>query len=102
MIVPGANGHAPLRQKTAIWKYYNGHVKMAAPGDVETCDFAAGNGHLAILQWARENNCPWDAVTCAKAAENGHLKLLKWARENRCPWNERTCANAAKKVTLKC
>jgi hypothetical protein len=42
-------------------------------------------GHSELLQWARENGCPWDAETCARAAEGGHLELLRWARENGCP-----------------
>ena len=34
------------------------------------------------MKWARENGCPWDEVTCAYAAQNGHLETLRWAREN--------------------
>jgi hypothetical protein len=45
-----------------------------------TCAYAAENGHLDMLKWARENGCPWDY-----AAENGHLNVLKWAHENGCP-----------------
>lgn len=48
---------------------------------------AAGNGYLKILQWARENGCPWDEDTCSFAALNGHLEVLQWARANGCPWN---------------
>jgi len=33
------------------------------------------------LIWARENGCPWNEETCAYAAINGHLDLLIWARE---------------------
>jgi hypothetical protein len=48
-----------------------------------------------VLQWARENDCPWDERTCWAAAEGGHLETLKWARENGCPWNiEDVRANA--------
>jgi len=63
--------------------------------DADTCSFAAKNGHLAVLQWARANGCPWDEDTCAYAAMNGHLAVLEWARANGCPWNEDTCAYAA-------
>ena len=59
------------------------------------CRCAAWGGHLEVLQWARENDCPWDEETCAFAAYGGHLEVLKWARENDCPWNWETCANAA-------
>ena len=33
--------------------------------------------------------------TCAYAASNGHLECLKYAREHGCPWDEETCACAA-------
>jgi len=60
-----------------------------------TCAYAAEGGHLHILQWARENGCPWDKYTCAEAAEGGHFHILQWARENGCSWDEWTCAGAA-------
>ena len=43
-----------------------------------------------MLQWLRENGCPWDEETCALAAEGGHLEVLQWMRANGCPWNWRT------------
>ena len=65
------------------------------PWNVNTCAYAARNGHLEALQWAREGGCPWNWQTCAGAAENGHLEVLQWARINECPWDEWTCAYAA-------
>ena len=70
---------------TAFAKYKN-----------RVCSWAAQEGYLALLQWARANGCPWKEDTCERAAEGGHLELLKWARANRCPWNTRTCAFAAR------
>ena len=95
-----------------------------------TCANAAKGGHLEILQWARENDCPWDSSTCSYAASGGHLedaevgarerlpvgrgdvlgtrrraatsRTLKWARENDCPWDEGTCAYAARGGHLEC
>eukprot|EP01044_Picomonas_judraskeda_P046825 COSAG03_NODE_26324_length_260_cov_0.515528_1_plen_47_part_01 len=32
--------------------------------DAGTCMYAAGGGHLEVLQWARANGCEWDAGTC--------------------------------------
>ena len=58
------------------------------PWDKNTCKEAAYSGHLEVLQWARENDCPWDENTCRAAAYGGHLEVLQWARENGCPWNE--------------
>jgi hypothetical protein len=50
-----------------------------------TCADAAGGGHLEVLKWARENDCPWDELTCVSAAKHGHLEVLQWARTNGCP-----------------
>jgi hypothetical protein len=43
-----------------------------------------------VLQWARQNGCPWDKRTCASAEEGDHLEVLKWARANGCPWTKGT------------
>jgi hypothetical protein len=48
-----------------------------------------------VLQWARENDCPWDKWTCANAVWKGHIELLRWARENGAPWLESTRQRAA-------
>ena len=59
------------------------------PWDKNTCEAASG-GHLEVPMWARENDCPWDENTCKEAACGGHLEVLQWARENGCPWDEET------------
>ena len=46
-------------------------------------------GHLEVLKWLRENDCPWDEETCMYAA-GAATGVLKWARENGCPWDEET------------
>ena len=46
---------------------------------------AAYNGHLAVLQWARAQGCPWDENTCSCAAMDGHLAVLQWAQAQGCP-----------------
>ena len=96
-----------------IWKCCSGRVRMGARGTrgrarprrgkgtggaevgaseqvpgTRTCSGAAEGGHLEVLQWARENGCPWDSDTCDKAAGKGHLEVLKWARQNGCPWDK--------------
>ena len=55
------------------------------------------NGHLAVLQWARENDCPWDENLCMYAAKGGHLQMLRWLRENGAPWFEETPQLAAQR-----
>jgi len=57
---------------------------------------AAGNGHLHVLQWARQQGCHWDGWTCALAARHERWETLRWAREQGCPWDERTCVQAAR------
>ena len=42
---------------------------------------------------ARER-LPVERVDVRDGAKGGHLEMLKWARENDCPWNERTRARA--------
>jgi hypothetical protein len=85
----------------------NGRLKIlqwarenGCPWNEVTCCYAAAHGHLEFLQWARENGCPWDEWTCSNAALNGHLKVLKWARENGCTWDYKTCYSAARKGHL--
>ena len=58
------------------------------------CKYAASDGHLDVLQWARARGYPWGrrewsriAGTCAWAAQNGHLAVLQWARAKECPWD---------------
>ena len=42
-----------------------------------------------MLQWARENGCPWNEDTLAVAGEFGHLNVFQWALEHGCPWNSK-------------
>jgi hypothetical protein len=81
---------------------HNGHLEVlqwarqqGCPWGTATCWLAAEAGHLAVLQWARQHGCPWDEETCAWAAEGGHLELLRWARQQGCPWDKSACAWAA-------
>lgn len=68
--------------------------------DEATCSAAAGKGHLAVLQWAREQGCPWWTDTCQYAAGAGHLAVLQWARQQGCLWGAGTCSYAAKEGHL--
>jgi len=77
---------------------YWGHVdalswlKDATPPDVWAadtgllCTLAARQGHLDVLQWLRQNDCPWNEATCTEAATHGHLTVLQWLRSQGCPW----------------
>ena len=80
-------GSVDLRrqQEEATWRCFSGPTRMAAPGIVDTCARAAEGGHLEVLQWARQNGCPWDADTCAGAAQFGHLEVLQWPARTAAP-----------------
>jgi hypothetical protein len=56
---------------------------MACPWNEETCGYAARNGHLDVLQWARQNECPWNKDRClSEAKEQGHSHIMQWIKEN--------------------
>jgi hypothetical protein len=44
---------------------------MCLPWDAMTCFYAARNGHIEMLQWARADGCPWDAEG------RGHTEVLE-------------------------
>ena len=56
------------------------------------CNYAAALGSLIrLLKWTRVNDRAWSVETCTYAACNGHLPALKYLHENGCPWDYRTC-----------
>ncbi len=77
----------------SLFEWYHRHLRR--PLTVTSTQLAAKSGHLALLQWLREKNCPWDERTSAKATQGGHLAVLQWARANGCPWDLYTCRYAA-------
>jgi hypothetical protein len=51
------------------------------------CAASVEDGHLAVLQWARENRCEWSS----EASEGGHLTVLHSARVwDHGMWNHET------------
>lgn len=44
---------------------------------------------------------PWENETCVWAAENGHLEVLKWARGNGCDGTKGYAQQQPAKVTLR-
>jgi hypothetical protein len=88
--------HLPLGEDT--WRYCSGRLEHGCEWDEWTCILAAGGGHLAVLQWAREHHCLCESITCEYAASSGQLEVLQWVRENDSTgevWNEnlvRACA----------
>ena len=64
--------------------FFNLPLRGQGDWDSWTCSYAALNGHLHVLKWARENGCEWNSYTCSNAALNGHFDVLQWARKNGC------------------
>ena len=66
-----------------------GRLKLSQVEDTQKVlqQEAAAQGQLEVLQWARENGCPWDNLTCCWAIQYGHIELLNWAVANGCPQN---------------
>jgi hypothetical protein len=80
-------------------------LELGCPMDGRAVALAAKGGHLAVLQWVREQGCRWDgkedgdehhAITSYYAARAGHLEVLRWLREKDCPWDWRVIAFAAR------
>ena len=68
------------------------------------CAQAAGNGHLEVLKYLREEGkAPWDWQTATWAARNGHLHILEYLVERKFDeYNESACEYAAKYGQLDC
>ena len=51
---------------------------------------------LALVEQAHMSSrkVKLDTVFARECASRGYLGLLQWAREQGCPWNVRTCGNA--------
>jgi hypothetical protein len=63
--------------------------------DETICWAAAKNGHLSILQYLHEHNCPWDRTTTFVATTYNHLPCLEYAVNHGCPVDCYTSSQAA-------
>ena len=72
--------------------------------DAWACAEAAGNGHLEVLKYLREEaKAPWDLGTAIRAAQNGHLHILEYLVERKYDqYSEWACNWAAKYGHLNC
>ena len=76
-------------------------VANECPIDEYACADAAGNGHLEVLKYLREEGkAPWDWNTAAWAAQNGHLHILEYLVERKYDqYNERACSGRPSTAT---
>ena len=63
--------------------------------DTGVFKWAAAGGHIPVMQFLLDNNCPFDEWVCTAAARKGQLEALKWAREHNMPWSKWALINAA-------
>jgi hypothetical protein len=90
---------------------YQGNLEMVkycvakkCPIDAWACAEAAGNGHLEVLKYLREEaKAPWDSETAPGAAKFGHLHILEYLVERKYDqYDEWACMDAAKFGHLDC
>lgn len=79
---------------TALGKWYLRECNL--PKTAKICSDIAYEGNLALLQWVRQQGCPWDEETCYLAARMGRLNVLQWARKKGCPWHDWHCEAASR------
>ncbi len=61
------------------------------PWHEQTFLTAINHGDLYLCMWLKRDGCPWDASTFFMAAgKNSKLHILQWLQENGCPWDEQT------------
>jgi len=78
------------RGYTSLLRYLCAYFVIGwAKMESKMCNFAALRGQLASLQWLRAQQppCPWAIEVSNYAAGEGHLELLQWAIENNCPYS---------------
>jgi hypothetical protein len=57
--------------------------------DEYACEYAAREGHLDVLKYLHENDCPWDSFACYRAHEYDRIDCLNYLIEQKCPGWER-------------
>jgi len=64
--------------------------------------YAAGYGHLKILQYLVKNNFQYDWKACKYAVESGNIECLKFLHKSGCKLNEHISTHAIKYGDLEC
>jgi hypothetical protein len=60
---------------------------------------AASGGNLGMCEFLLANQCPWDEASCEMAARCGHLHILRWLREHDCPLQQQGVVFTAAQLT---
>ena len=91
---------------TGAWAGFSGSVQVLEylvdkgyEFNTETCQAAAGRGHLEAVRFLRglDPPAPWDWLTCFLAAQQGRLEVFKFLRAQHppCPWSRSDCRDVA-------
>lgn len=67
----------------SIWEWMREYGVISWSPDA--CKSAARHGQLHVLQWLRQNGCPWDGQVIGIAKSKGYEHIVEWARANGCP-----------------
>ena len=84
--------------REATWRCCGGRVGRCPGSDVLEC--GAGRP-LEVLQWARQDGCPWDHGKCARG-EGRIPESASSGRVERVPWNGEDGYNAAQGGWRRC
>ena len=98
-------GRVQKLPETVISRYSNTYAKKRKRLGMSILPhWAAGNGHLHILEYLVERKFDeYDEDACAYAAENGHLDCLKYLHETaKAPWDSRAVREAHKNNQPEC
>ena len=63
-------------------------------------DEAAREGHLEIIEYAHDNDCPWGLSTAFNAVSRGDLQMLRYGTEHGMPLNRNTFFEACAKGNM--
>lgn len=69
------------------------------PSDIRpsSMEAVAKKGNIPVLEWILENGCSLDDSAFDGAAEGGHLNMMNFLKERNCPLNPRFCMSCAAK-----
>lgn len=90
-IINGFIQNAVLNRYVSLAEWARQHGYRLEPN---LWNYAAANGHMHMLQWLHDKECPWDGCAPLHAAHHGHLCALQWMSQLGYPLHFATMSNA--------
>ena len=86
-----------------VQAYRQTHIRPVSSVECVSLD-AAEHGYVEVLGWLQvtDVNLQLTVQHMNLAANQGHQLMVEWLRQQGCPWDSRTCAVRLKMVTSKC